>query len=229
MAMVTAGADVHAVDNNGISPSDYACYYDHVELWVQVLAACGYNPMEVFDIEYISSRLGVGMLTFFTREVPIRATKLSFEEYYAYKESTGCGGRSSGDEDWNAKDHAEIKAIYGDSEESIGDESSRSDCEECEYSESSDWDDDGTEDNASVCQDDDYESIDGDPAWRAYIPRHQFLWYWVKVEISEDTDSEDSYDEGDYTEDLEDESEADYDGASEDEGEDGGANWNKLD
>jgi hypothetical protein len=199
MALITADADVHSIDNEGITPSDLAHCYDHLDVWIQVLAACGYNPREVFDVEYNPLRQYTGMKTFFAGEVSIRPTKLSFKEYYAIQQSTGCDGRASYHTDRGPTQCAKIQAIYGDSGESSDGESSRSDCEECEYREFSDWDDGDTEDDASVCQDDDYESIDGDPTWRAYIPRHRFLWYWIEVGTSEDTDSDlfDSCDEGD--------------------------------
>lgn len=184
MALITAGADVHAITNNGFTPSDYAHYYDHVEVWIQVLAACGYSPREVFDVEYNPFRPYIGMNTFLAREVSVRPTKLSFQEYCAIHQSTDSSGFTRDYEDWNQMLRAKIKAIYGYSEESLDDESSRSDCEECEDREFSDWDDGDVGDNASVSQDDDYESIDGDPTWRAYIPRHRFLRYWIKVDAS---------------------------------------------
>jgi hypothetical protein len=231
MAMVTAGADVHAVSKYGISVSDLAVCNHHEETWIRVLAACGYNPMEVFNIEHISSIQERGMTTFFAGEVSIRATKMSFEEYYANEQLNGFCGRSRDDEDWDALSIAEMKAIYGDDEESTDDESSTSHCEEPENSEFSDWGHSSTEENESVFQDDDYESMDGDPVWRTYIPRHRFLWYRVKVAASEDISSDnfDSCDEGDYTDEFEDEYEADYDSINEDEGQGEGASWNKLD
>ncbi len=97
MLLVTAGADVYAIDKFGYSVSDIACSNGHEEIWIEVLAECGYNPEEVFSLEEDYPKLqeqfgrGVpGLGVFSTMAPAVRATRLSFAEYSHQRKALSC-------------------------------------------------------------------------------------------------------------------------------------------
>lgn len=82
MSMVTAGADINASECLGRSVSHYACESHIEELWIEVLAECGYDPepfISYMDNLYREEIPGCGI---FPTLIPsVRSTKLSFKEY----------------------------------------------------------------------------------------------------------------------------------------------------
>jgi hypothetical protein len=187
MAMITAGADINAVEDCGLTISDYVCLFNHEEIWIQVLAECGYDPWEVFTLENKYLRQYPGIDVFSAAKVTTRLRKLSFEEYFSHRDSIKDVETLRHDDDWEAKTDGEIKAIYGE------DKDSSDECDECdEYGDidSFEWNDGSTEDDGYCCPTDMYKSINGDPTWLAYVPGRQFLWYWEKTDCSTSTDSE---------------------------------------
>jgi hypothetical protein len=89
MSMVAAGADIYAEDKYGLTVSELACRFDHEEVWIEVLAQCGYDPRAGFSLHesYNYFRDFVGMGVFSTVVPVIRPTKLSFPEYCEQQKS----------------------------------------------------------------------------------------------------------------------------------------------
>jgi hypothetical protein len=166
MAMINAGADVEAYNWFGQTASDIACLYDHEELWIQVLAACGKNPWEVFSLDNEWLRRYSGINIFSAMGVP----KFSFEGRHAHRESIDLDDASIYHEDCSiSKTLAEIKAIYGDNDDDTDDGYS---IDIYGFCDTPIWD--GIEDDI-------YTPINGDPAWLAYVPQYQYLWYWMNT------------------------------------------------
>jgi len=94
MCIVTAGGDVYAADEDGMTVSQTACQYGHEELWREVLAECGYNPGEVFSLEGDFGRSNFRehrrMGVFAAATPNVRSTKLSFKEYGQQRKSLDC-------------------------------------------------------------------------------------------------------------------------------------------
>jgi hypothetical protein len=88
MCLVTAGADVYACDKFGESVSEAACKGGFEDLWIVVLAECGYDPepfLQCLDHHYRRKNPGLGA---FARIVPqVRSTRLSFAEYGKQRKS----------------------------------------------------------------------------------------------------------------------------------------------
>jgi hypothetical protein len=55
MLMITAGADVRAINDNGHTVSDIAHAFGHCQIWAEVLEACGY------DVERTHQETNVGL------------------------------------------------------------------------------------------------------------------------------------------------------------------------
>jgi hypothetical protein len=82
MCLVTAGADVYACDISGRSVSETACEAACEELWIEVLAECGYDPDPIIQrLDHHYHRENAGLGTFATIFPEIRSTRLSFAEY----------------------------------------------------------------------------------------------------------------------------------------------------
>jgi len=92
MSMITAGADVMASDNYGRTVSETACRNGHEEVWVEVLAACGYDPQQVYNIlEHFGNYEEYPGLNCFPAVVPVvRSTRLSFAEYCQQRKLLDC-------------------------------------------------------------------------------------------------------------------------------------------
>jgi hypothetical protein len=94
MCMITAGADVYASDQGGMTVSQTACIFGQEELWREVLAECGYDPDEVFSIENEFRPMGFqscpGERVFSTVAPYVRPTKLSFKEYSEQRKLLDC-------------------------------------------------------------------------------------------------------------------------------------------
>jgi hypothetical protein len=77
IASITAGANVYAIDDDGLTPSMYARMFHREMEWVEALRSTGYDPEEVVahsdpDSHDCSCRH--------------QASRLSFEEYYLQRE-----------------------------------------------------------------------------------------------------------------------------------------------
>jgi hypothetical protein len=88
MCLVTAGADVYACDKFGESVSEAAYKGGFEDLWIEVLAECGYDPepfLQCLDHHYRRKNPGLGA---FARIVPkVRPTRFSFAEYGKQRKS----------------------------------------------------------------------------------------------------------------------------------------------
>jgi hypothetical protein len=85
MALITAGSDVEAIDDYGMTISDIAFAFGHEEIWIQALAKCDYDPWEVFTHKTESLRdYYPGMSVFSGDVLSVRPTKLSFHEFSDY-------------------------------------------------------------------------------------------------------------------------------------------------
>lgn len=166
MAMITAGADVEAYNWFGQTASDIACLYDHEELWIQVLAACGYNPWEVFslDNEWLRRYAGINIFS------AMKISKFPFEDRHTHQESIELDDTPIDHEDWSmSKTLGEIKAIYGDNDDDTDDGYS---IDIYGYCDTPIW---------NGIEDDIYRPINGDPTWLAYVPQYQYLRYWMNT------------------------------------------------
>jgi hypothetical protein len=208
MAFVTAGVDVKAVDHYGFTPSDYAYAHGHEDVWIQVLAECGYDPWEVFTLENKNFYAYTGMSCFSTAKIRVRPTKMSFEEFSSHLGPLEAFGVPKPDADWWEERATAICGMDGSETDS-----------EC-------WSDDVSEFETAFCDDccknidanhlwgTDYMPINGDFTWLAYIRRHKFLWYWPKDDalglFSESVDSSDDDDEYDSDDDEYDSDDDEY-------------------
>jgi hypothetical protein len=195
MAMIAAGADIEAFNNFGQTPSDVACLYDHEEIWIQVLAACGYDPWEVFSLENEWLRRYSGTNIFPAMPATLWPMLFGFRGEFTYGDSIGLEDNLTDNEDWNKKIRAEIQVIYGDNDDECSNEDQAFDTSHHKFPI---WDIYSAEDCEDSVQhnvwnpeeDDEYVPINGDPQWLAYTPRHRFLWYWVKTNYPADSESE---------------------------------------
>jgi len=81
LLMITAGADVCAVNDCGITVSDVAHQFGHCQIWTDVLEACGYDVDEVRQGTDISLGWSSAVEPPRTRQPGERASKLSFADY----------------------------------------------------------------------------------------------------------------------------------------------------
>jgi hypothetical protein len=82
MLLVTAGADVYAIDDFGISVSELAISYGHKKLWETVLKSCGYDIDEVIEtIDSVEGHSSSVDRMFPCRSVRRSEPKLSFADY----------------------------------------------------------------------------------------------------------------------------------------------------
>lgn len=90
MCLVTVGADIDACDKRGRSTSQYACKTGYEQLWMEVLAECGYDPKPVLCCleEYYRGK-DAGFGVFASDTSIVRSTKLSFAEYSKQRRSLG--------------------------------------------------------------------------------------------------------------------------------------------
>jgi hypothetical protein len=173
VAMISAGADVRAINKYGLSVSDIACEHDHEEIWIEVLVTCGYDPWNVFSVGNNFFRPFPGMHVFSTAEVIPRAIKLRLEEYYSRKEFFDNAELSTErGENWKLRSKAEVLAICGDDD-------SATDSYYCS---------DGYSDKQSVESDDDRMIDDLETEGDGYSDRYE----------SVDTRGENEHPEGDY-------------------------------
>lgn len=101
ICLVTAGADVDACDKWGRSVSEFACEASLEELWIEVLAECGYDPepfLQCLGHYYRRENAGLGV---FSTVVPkVRSTRLSFAEHGKQRKSLPCSSKEI--TDWKA-------------------------------------------------------------------------------------------------------------------------------
>jgi hypothetical protein len=175
MALITAGADVKAIDNGGMTPSDIACRFGHEEVWIQALAKCGYDPWQVFTLENESLHdYFPGMGIFLAAAPSVRPTKLSILGFSEQLEVLKDPGIPDIDRNsWIYVPADFIRCLNGSETDS--------DCWSDGISnfESAVWDDGQESNGGGYCYGPDYSPINSEPTWLAYIPCHQFLWYWV--------------------------------------------------
>jgi hypothetical protein len=94
IASIAAGANVHAIDANGLTPSMYARMCHREMEWIKALRSTGYDPQEVIAHSDPDSH-----------DCPCRhqASRLSFEEYCLQRE-TGLEFRNSDISDGEGED-----------------------------------------------------------------------------------------------------------------------------
>ena len=85
MLMITAGADVYAVNNAGESVSDTAHLFGHSQLWAECLEACGYDVDEVHHGTNIDVGLSSAVDPQYTSHSSERTSKLSFADYLKFR------------------------------------------------------------------------------------------------------------------------------------------------
>jgi hypothetical protein len=83
MSMVTAGADVNAIDFVGRSVSEVACLAGYEKLWMEVLGECGYDIAPVYESLncFCESHTNPETEIFATTLWNIGPDKLTFAEY----------------------------------------------------------------------------------------------------------------------------------------------------
>lgn len=82
MLLVTAGADVYAIDDFGISISEVAINRGHQKLWETVLTSCGYDIDEVIEpIDSVEGHSSSVDRMFPCKSVRRSEPKLSFADY----------------------------------------------------------------------------------------------------------------------------------------------------
>jgi hypothetical protein len=123
MSLVTAGADINAYDKSLGTLSEIVCKHGHEEIWLEVLAECGY------DIELVLATLKnyqeyqryPGMGCFPVVLPPVRLIKLSFAEYCEQRKSLECVRHADSFESWNDRiktfKFLELLEEYSDSED----------------------------------------------------------------------------------------------------------------
>lgn len=197
MAFITAGADVRAVDAYGMTPSEIALQHSHEELWIEVLAKCGYDPWEVFLGQDEESSGLPSICIFPAVSISVRPTKLSFQEFsreFGSSEDFGIPNyRRKPVPEWWKECYGGICGIDEcDTESECGSD----DVSELEAIDCGDyWEDI----NPTNYREAGYRPINGDITWLAYIRRHKYLWYWsYGKEPGSYSDSSDSSDASEY-------------------------------
>lgn len=179
MAMIAAGADVRAVNICGSSVSNYAWHYGNQQVWIQALAACGYNPWDIFTLEDEWNHLfsGLGLNVFFAGTITTRPTKLSLEQHYSQQTSI-----SPADECLRVKQSIDRTRFFSQKENLTVNDSQRCTCtpwddgKYCDEYSDSDSSDDEEWENASNFQEDHYMPTEDNPNWMSYVPHHRFFW-----------------------------------------------------
>lgn len=84
--LITAGADVDAVNNYNVSVSDIALRYNHENLWKDVLDFCGYDAEAVCNRKSdINHGWSSAVHDPYVKYSAHRAPKLSFQAYFAMR------------------------------------------------------------------------------------------------------------------------------------------------
>ena len=99
MLMITAGADVYAINDNGETVSAIAHLRGHFKMWSEVLEACGYDVYKVYAGEEIS--IGWSSAVDSAR-TGLRAERLSFKQYLEQRKAF-----SRVEEVWDCEDAEE--------------------------------------------------------------------------------------------------------------------------
>jgi len=165
------------VNKSGFSVSDFACRFDNEDVWIKALAACGYNPWDVFTLggKCHHSHYRQQENEFFAGTIVKRPAMLSLEEHYNQQTSI-----SPAAECLRIKQSIERVIFNSHKVHLLGNKSCRCNCSQWDdgrysdqYSDSDSSDDEEWE-RASDFQEDHYIPMDDDPNWMLYIPRHQF-------------------------------------------------------
>jgi hypothetical protein len=128
MCLVTAGADIDAVNIFGQSVSELACRHGFEDLWIEVLSECGYDPgpfLQYLDHHYRRENTGFGAFTVMAPKV--RSTRLSFAEYGKQRKSLPIHTPAEGNEDFQARRKRKhewkefLKLVEEESEDEEGD------------------------------------------------------------------------------------------------------------
>jgi hypothetical protein len=138
--MVTAGADIHAINEEGATVSEVAYAEGHSRIWTEVLETCGYDMDKVLQ-GYDADHAWTSALDTPCNKPPAEwPSKLSFAAYLEQREErrkascrvTEIVDDETAEDDWVRE---EIKRIFGGHEE--GDSGSESDSQSETYGDQS--------------------------------------------------------------------------------------------
>jgi hypothetical protein len=132
MLLVTAGADVYAVNDYGVTVSQYARQNGYTPLWYNVLKTCGYDVKDVCQESYTSHGWSSSVDVSLNRRQSVRTPKLSFSEYLEirkvngnnFKESVDCDEDNEG---WSTHEPSSFTSSEA-GDESEADEVEPSEC-----------------------------------------------------------------------------------------------------
>jgi hypothetical protein len=123
MSLVTAGADINAYDKSLGTLSEIVCKHGHEEIWLEVLAECGYDiePVLATLKNYQEYQRYPGMGCFPVVLPPVRLIKLSFAEYCEQRKLLECVRHADSFESLNDRiktfKFLELLEEYSDSED----------------------------------------------------------------------------------------------------------------
>jgi hypothetical protein len=107
MLMITAGADVYAVDDDGDSVTDITFIFDHEDVWYESLIDCGYNPDEVYQGNEAGTGWSSSVDPHYAQPSETQKPKLTFAEYLRIRRANGLCNEAEDGEAYDAESSAE--------------------------------------------------------------------------------------------------------------------------